>query len=34
VGTAVTLEGILAIERDFGYGYRYEILLEEAVAVR
>jgi hypothetical protein len=34
VGTAVTLEGILAINRDFGYGYRYEILLEEAAAVR
>lgn len=30
VGQVLTLEGILALNRDFGYGYSYEILLEEA----
>jgi hypothetical protein len=34
VGSRVILEGILALDRDFGYGYTYEILLEEATAVR
>jgi hypothetical protein len=33
VGSTVTIEGILALNRDFGYGYSYEILLEEATAV-
>ena len=33
VGQVVTLEGILALNRDFGYGYSYEILLEKATAV-
>lgn len=33
VGAVVTLEGILALNRDFGYGYSYEILLEKAIVV-
>ena len=33
VGDIVTLEGILALNRDFGYGYSYELLLEEATIV-
>jgi hypothetical protein len=33
VGMVVTVEGILALNRDFGYGYSYELLLEEASAV-
>jgi hypothetical protein len=33
VGSTVTLEGILALNKDFGYGYSYEILLEKATAV-
>jgi len=33
VGAIVTLEGILAVNRDFGYGYSYEIILETATAV-
>jgi hypothetical protein len=32
-GHTVTLEGILALNRDFGYGYSYELLLENATAV-
>lgn len=32
-GSIVTLEGVLAVNKDFGYGYKYEILLEEATAV-
>jgi hypothetical protein len=30
VGQVITLEGILALNRDFGYGYSYELLLEKA----
>ena len=33
VGAIVILEGILAVNKDFGYGYSYEILLETATAV-
>jgi len=34
VGQQVTLEGVLALNMDFGYGYSYEILLEEATAAQ
>ncbi len=34
VGQVLTLEGVLAINKDFGYGYSYEILIEEAKAAR
>lgn len=34
VGTVVILEGILAVNMDFGYGYSYEVLLEAATAVQ
>jgi len=34
VGSIVTIEGVLAINKDFGYGYNYEILLEKATAVQ
>lgn len=34
VGQVVTIEGILALNRDFGYGYSYALLLEEATEVK
>jgi len=34
VGQVLTIEGILALNRDFGYGYSYEILLEKAILVK
>ena len=34
VGQVLTIEGILAVNRDFGYGYSYEILLEKATIVK
>ena len=34
VGQLLIFEGILEVNRDFGYGYSYEILLEEATAER
>ena len=34
VGEVVTLEGVVAINQDFGYGYTYEILLEKAVLIK
>ncbi|NVO11401.1 MAG: hypothetical protein HXX16_15675 [Bacteroidales bacterium] len=32
VGDIVTLEGKVALNKDFGYGYKYDVLLEDAVA--
>ncbi len=34
VGTVVTLEGVLAIDKDFGYGYKYDLILEESKIVK
>ena len=31
VGDVVTLEGKISLDKDFGYGYVYEVLLEDAV---
>lgn len=33
-GDIVTLEGVIALEKDFGYGYKYDVLMEEAKAVK
>lgn len=33
VGSVVTVEGVLALNLDFGYGYSYEVLLESATAL-
>jgi DNA/RNA endonuclease YhcR with UshA esterase domain len=33
-GTIVTLEGVLAADKDFGFGYRYDVLIEDAVLVK
>ncbi len=30
VGDTVTMEGLVAVDKDFGYGYFYELILEEA----
>jgi hypothetical protein len=30
VGETITVEGIVALNKDFGYGYSYEVLLENA----
>ncbi|NOU16278.1 MAG: hypothetical protein HOO91_01790 [Bacteroidales bacterium] len=32
VGDIVTLEGKIVLDKDFGYGYIYDVLLEDAVA--
>jgi hypothetical protein len=34
VGQVVSLQGTVALDQDFGYGYAYEVLLENATAVR
>ncbi len=34
VGQVLTIEGILALNRDFGYGYSYEVLLEKATVAK
>ncbi len=33
IGAIVNLEGKIALNKDFGYGYKYDIILEEAVLV-
>ena len=32
--TIVSLEGVLAADKDFGFGYRYDVLIEDAVVVK
>ncbi len=34
VGTTVIVEGVITLDKDFGYGYSYEILLEEVTVVK
>ncbi len=34
VGSVVTFEGVIAVDKDFGYGYKYDVLLEEAKVVK
>lgn len=34
VGQVISLQGTIALNRDFGYGYSYEVLLENATAVK
>jgi hypothetical protein len=34
LGAVVTMEGIIALDKDFGAGYRYDIILEGAVRVQ
>jgi hypothetical protein len=34
VGQVLTIEGIFALNRDFGYGYSYEVLLEKATLAK
>jgi len=34
VGSVVTVEGVVALNQDFGYGYSYEILLENTAQVK
>lgn len=33
-GAVVSLEGVLAADKDFGFGYRYDVIIENAVVVK
>jgi hypothetical protein len=33
-GAIISLEGVLAIGKDFGFGYKYDVLIEDAVVVK
>jgi len=33
-GTIISFEGVLAADKDFGSGYRYDVLIEDAVVVK
>ena len=34
VGSVVTFEGVIALDKDFGYGYKYDLLLEDSRIVK
>jgi len=34
VGKIVTFEGVLAVGKDFGYGYKYDVIVEESKLVK
>ena len=34
VGKVVSFEGVIAIDKDFGYGYKYDVILEEAKVIK
>jgi len=34
VGDVVTFEGKIALDKDFGYGYKYDVLLEDAKVIK
>jgi hypothetical protein len=34
VGDTITFEGIIALDKDFGYGYKYKVLMEEGKQVQ
>ncbi len=34
VGAVVTLEGVLAVDKDFGYGYKYDVILEDSKVIK
>jgi hypothetical protein len=34
VGHTVTLEGVLSVDRDFGAGYKYDVILENGQTIR
>lgn len=33
-GAIISLEGVLAADKDFGFGYKYDVLIEDAVVVK
>jgi hypothetical protein len=34
VGEVVTFEGVIATDKDFGYGYKYDLIMEDAKTVK
>ena len=34
VGDTITLEGAIALDKDFGFGYKYEVIMEDAKLVK
>jgi len=34
VGDVVTFEGVITLDKDFGAGYFYKVIMEEAVLVK
>jgi hypothetical protein len=34
IGTIVTIEGKIALDKDFGYGYTYKVLMEDCTLIQ
>ena len=34
VGSVVTFEGVLAVDKDFGYGYKYDVIVEDSKLIK
>jgi hypothetical protein len=34
IGAIISIEGILAADKDFGFGYRYDVIIEDAVLLK
>ena len=34
VGKVVSFEGVIAVNKDFGYGYKYDVILEESKVIK
>ena len=34
VGKVVSFEGVIAVDKDFGYGYKYDVILEESKVIK
>jgi len=34
VGSVVTFEGVITVDKDFGYGYKYDVMMEESKIVK
>lgn len=33
-GSTISFEGVIALDKDFGYGYKYDVILEEAKVIK
>ena len=34
IGETITIKGVVILDKDFGYGYRYEVIIEDGVVLK